>query len=208
MDVRTVVAGALGLEIDFTSLTALRLESCSGLDEVMADFVGKDPQRATPFRLTSLFVRHELGSEAFAQHLTAFLTSFAGLPHLSLLLEGHGRAVRKAPILEMHGKTLHTLVWDERERSRKDTKTDTALVPNDNSLGIVPQYCPNLTALSLSITWGRFPRSASIHLLVRIIIRKIVVQHMWKLTVNSSRIYSGKRQSFERCICATCRKPT
>ena len=168
LDVGTVVAGALGLEIDFAGLTALRLESCSGLNGVLADIVGRDTQRATPLRLTSFVLRHERANEAFTQHLTAFLTSFAGLRHLVLLVEGHPRAMCKAPILETHGKTLQTLVWDERKGPRLDTRSDTALVPNDNSLHGISQHCPNLTALGLSIKWGRFPRSTTIHPLVSI----------------------------------------
>ena len=54
-------------------------------------------------KLTSLFVsavRHEAGGQAFAQLLTAFLTSFTGLKHLDLPLEEqiHCKTTTTAPI--------------------------------------------------------------------------------------------------------------
>ena len=169
-----VVIGALGFKIDFGSMTNLRLESCSGLNEAFALLMGNDvPQNATLswLKLTSFFVRHEDPGQAFAQYLAAFLTSFTGLKHLGLLLEGKSQAMSKAPILEMHGKTLQTLIWDERERPRKDTKTDTSSVSRGDNLELISRKCPNLTALGLSVLWGFIPHWSAARSLVKTTMR-------------------------------------
>ena len=151
------VRGTVGLKIDFENMTRLRLESCSGLTEAFIVLRGNnDSQNATwsALKLTTFMLRHEAGGQVFAQHLTAFLTSFTGLIHLVLLLEGQNHAMSKAPILEIHGKTLKTLVWDERRRPRKDTETDTSSKHlKNNDLGFISLKCPNLTALGLATGW-------------------------------------------------------
>ena len=145
--------GALGFHIDIKILTALDVKSCSGLDEALTVLVGTDASTLSAFKLTSFSLRHEEESPAFAQNLTVFLTSFTGLKHLRLLIEGQRRALNKGPILEMHGKTLRTLVWDERSGPRKGTNSDTALFLKDNGLGLVSQKCPKLIALGLCVRW-------------------------------------------------------
>lgn len=146
--------GVLGFQIDIKILTALELKSCSGLNEALTVLVGRDASTLSAFKLASFSLRHEEENPAFAQNLTVFLTSFTGLKHLRLLIEGQRRALNKGPILEMHGKTLQTLVWDERSGPRKGTNTDTALFLNSNNLNLVSQKCPELTALGLCIRWG------------------------------------------------------
>ena len=157
LNFENAVRGALGLEIEFQCMTSLRLESCSGLSEAFAVLLGNDASQngtLSGLKLTSFFVRYEARSQAFAQHLADFLTSFTGLKHLGLLLEGRGQAMSKAPILEMHGKTLQTLVWDERRGPRMDTRTDTTLLLKENNFKLVSLKCPNLTTLGLPIRWG------------------------------------------------------
>ncbi len=158
LNFENAVRGALGLEIEFHCMTSLRLESCSGLSEAFAVLLGNDASQngtLSGLELTTFFVRHEDKSQAFAQHLEAFLTSFTGLKHLGLLLEGQSQAMSKAPILEMHGKTLQTLVWDERIGPRNDARRDTTLaLGGEHNLNLVSLKCPNLTALGLPIRWG------------------------------------------------------
>ena len=174
LNFKNIVGGALGLQIDFDSMTTLRLESCSGLIEAFALLVGNDVhQNATRsgLKLTSFFVRHENRGQVFAQYLEAFLTSFTGLKHLGLLLEGKSQAMSKAPILEMHGKTLQTLIWDERRGPRKDTKTDTSSILRGNNLEIISLKCPNLTALGVSLLWGFIPHWSAAGSLVKTTMR-------------------------------------
>ena len=149
-----VGGGVLNSQIDFKLLTVFRVESCSRLNEALAAIVGNGNSTLSALKLTSFFLRHEEGDPAFAQNLTLFLTSFTGLKHLSLLIEGQSRAMRKGPILDVHGKTLRTLVWDERIGPRKSTKTDTALFLKDNGLGLISLRCPKLYALGLGVQWG------------------------------------------------------
>ena len=153
LNLENIVGGVLNSQIDFKFLTALRVESCSELDNAFTALVGNDNSTLTALNLTSFFLRHEERHPAFAQNLTLFLTSFTGLKHLSLLIEGQSQAMSKGPILEMHGKTLRTLVWDERSGPRKGTKTDTALFPI-SGLDDISQKCPKLIALGLCVQWG------------------------------------------------------
>ena len=159
-DLGHVVGGAVGFQIDIKILTALRVESCSGLNEAFTVLVGNDNSTLSALKLTSFFLRHEEGSLTFAQNLTLFLTAFTGLKHLTLLIDGqrHVDAMGKASILEMHGETLLTLVWDERSgpRQRSKTSKDTAVFARfskNDDLGLISQKCPNLTALGLCIRW-------------------------------------------------------
>ena len=199
-----VVEGALGLQIDFGSMTSLRLESCSGLNEAFRILMGHDAsQNATlsALQLNSFLVRQEGVDQAFAQHLTAFLTSFTGLNHLGLLLEGHTHSMRKAPILEKHGKTLRTLIWDERRRPRKDTSEVTSLSTRDNNnLNLIAYKCPNLKALGLSVGWESL-RYATFLPMVKIPMQ-YRIQYVEADCISSTH-YPGACQSCERYISAT-----
>ena len=144
-----------GLDIDFSKINTLSLESCFGLQDLFAVLMSNSGSQ-TAFRsnvkLRNLFIRHEGGDQVFTHHLAAFLTSFTGLSHLTLLLEGPSQAMDKAPILKKHGKTLKTLVWDERRRARQSTNTDNSLFLNQsNQLGVIFTKCPNLRALGLPV---------------------------------------------------------
>lgn len=208
LNFENVIGEALGFEIDFASMTSLRLESCSGLYEAFGFFMGYYVQsaRLCSFKLKTFFVRHEAGGPGFAQLLTDFLTSFTGLEHLGLLLEGQSNAMSKAPILEMHGKTLKTLVWDERTKARKDTKKDTSSKRlKDNNLGLISLKCPNLRALGLALGWRTSSTAASLKMVKTT--RGHPVQHL-KLTVNSLRNHSVGCQSLERYISAIYQKWT
>lgn len=176
LNFENVVGGALGLEVDFSNMTTLKLRSCSGLDEAFAILMGNVSQNARPsaLKLTTFTLRHEDGGQDFVQNLTAFLTSFTGLEHLRLLLEGQRRATSKVPILEKHGETLQTLVWDERRRLRKNINEDNSLFLNgNNNFRLIARKCPNLKALGLSMRWGR-SRPVTIPLVVQIPTRNLI----------------------------------
>ena len=169
LSLENIIKGALGFDIDFSSMTTLRLESCWGLENAFALLMGKNGFQNTPqsvLRLTSFFIRDSDGTPMFARHLAAFLTSFTGLTHLGLLLEGQSKAMNKAPILKMHGKTLQTLIWHERRCPRVCTRTDPSLFSKDNNLELISINCPNLIALGLAVNWGS-RLSSSIPLVVR-----------------------------------------
>ncbi|KAM0798656.1 hypothetical protein BDR22DRAFT_858375 [Usnea florida] len=210
LNLEDVIGGELKFKIDFKVLTGLKMESCSNLNKAFTALIGKDNSTLSELKLTSFLLRHEGGDPAFAQNLTLFLTSFTGLKHLSLLIEGQTQAMSKGPILEMHGKTLRTLVWDERSGPRKMTKSDTALFLNDNGLSLISQKCPNLYALGLCVRWGPCNSDESTTASPTV---KIIIWHpLGELKLNARRI-NGRRisrtypvdcQSFERCTCAIC----
>ena len=156
LSLEAIARGALGIEIDFNSMTALKLDSCHGLEEAFPLLMGETSSQSASqsvLNLTSFFVRHKDTSQNFTHRLANFLTSFTGLKHLGLLLEGQGQAMSKAPILEIHGNTLQTLVWDERSGPRNDTKTDTSFILNDDNLALISLTCPNIMALGLPMPW-------------------------------------------------------
>lgn len=167
LNLENIVGGAIGLEIDFNSLTTLRLGSCSGLNQAFARLMGDNgSQNASSLKLMTFVVRYENGDQAFAQHLTAFLTSFAGLRHLVVLLDGQSQTMRKEPILEMHGKTLQSLVWEERTRPRKDAKKETSLSLKNSTLGLISMKCRSLRVLGLAMRWDEIIKSTT-HIIKR-----------------------------------------
>ena len=107
----------------------------------------------------------------------------------------------KAPVLEKHGKSLQTLVWDDRRRPRKDTNEDTSLFLRGNNLNLIAQKCPNLRALGLSMRWG-IPQSATAQPVVRIPMRYLI--QYFEADYNSSRHCPGGCESYEHYISATC----
>ena len=152
-----VLRGAFGFEIDFKSLTSLRLASCCTVESAFALLMGKNGSpnaSSSAIKLSSFFIRHEGRGHSLARHVKAFLLSFTGLKHLTLLLEWgeSGRAMNKAPILDMHGKSLQTLVWDERTGPRKALGASSS-VCSSNNLRLVLDKCPNLTTLGLPVNW-------------------------------------------------------
>ena len=174
LNLEDIVGGAIGLEIDFNILTALTLESCSGLNQAFARLIGDNGSRnASSLKLTNFSVRQEDGDHEFAQHLTDFLTSFAGLIHLCVLLDGQSQAMRKEPILEMHGKTLQSLVWEERRRPRKDTKIDTSFI-SYTTLDVISRKCQSLRALGLPVRWEAIAKSTTTHPRVKKITRPFI----------------------------------
>lgn len=161
LNLKKVVGGTIGLEIDFSTLTALELNSCSGLDEAFALFMGHDGAQKTKLgALKGFYLRHEDGSPGFAQCLTDFLTSLVGLNHLSILLDRCSGVIYQEQILGGHKKTLRTFVWDERSGPRNDARSDTSLVQK-GLLKHVSLGCPNLEALGLSIDWPNIAKSST-----------------------------------------------
>lgn len=159
LNLENVVGGALGLDIDFNSMTGLRFESCSGLTQAFALLMGNGGAQKTKLgSLKSFILRHEDGSQAFAQHLIAFLICLPGLSHLSILLDRCSKAIRTEQILGVHGKTLQTLIWEQRTGPRADTKSNTSVFRNSN-LKYISLNCPNLKALGLAIDWPSINRS-------------------------------------------------
>lgn len=104
-------------------LQSLSLESCriGGFSELF-NGVSEPPLN---LRLKSFLLRHEDSDDLFLSGLNSFIRAFAGLEHLSLLLEGPGRLLSTEYLIKNHGATLKTLVFDQRTGPRDEWETDT-----------------------------------------------------------------------------------
>ena len=145
----------LGLS-GLSRINALTLESCFVEG---ATFSLLSPQTAigstwTP-KLQSFSLRHEKTDATFQQQVMAFLGSFTGLVHLSVLLEGSGEYLNPDCFIKNHGKTLKTLVWDQRSKPRTSVRTSTTILNDDVDLPpyteLIAQGCPSLRELGLSL---------------------------------------------------------
>ena len=136
-------------------LNALTLESC---------FIQGSPfsllsPQTTPGsiwipRLQSFSLRYEKSDATFQHQVRAFLGSFTGLVHLSVLLEGSGGYMKPDCFIENHGKTLKTLVWDLRSEPRTSIRQSTN-IPDDSPYNpctyAIAAGCPGLWELGLSL---------------------------------------------------------
>ena len=141
---------------DFTNLKSLRIESCTkqpGLISLLGGLSSKNNSTWVP-KLTSFQLRHEGSTTDFQARLKAFLLSFTGLIHLSLLLEGPDPVPSIAPFLRNHGKTLQTLVWDQRFEPRHLALRPTDVFQDGCSWGLASEivsWCPNLRELGFTL---------------------------------------------------------
>ena len=150
-----VLQGKMALDIDFAKLTQLRLESCPELSSAFSILM--DPARSSNFALGALkdlFIRLEDPDAHISNSLESFLTSIHGLIHLRVLIDNALADQDLEPILEVHGKTLRTLVWDERSGRRTRLDASTSLLSTDlQRLQVVSQKCPSLTVLGIALDW-------------------------------------------------------
>lgn len=155
----SIFQGHLGIRVDFDNLKALRLFSCPGLYDALATFTANIDSSSTlkPLKLKGLFIRHEARGAPyrFGQVLERFLTSFCGLNNLEVMVEGTTHPQNLRPILAIHGKTLHVLLWDERKgpRTRIDVTTSNVCCQFGN-LTAIAQHCPRLVILALTLNWS------------------------------------------------------
>lgn len=117
------------------------------------------PQRSpdTPSllpRLRSFRLRQEGVDAPFQESLAAFLLATKNFVHLHVLLEGSGPFLSPDCFVHNHGSTLWTLVWDQRQKSRKgiDEYTHTATQPMMYSaLESICANCRNLQELGVAM---------------------------------------------------------
>ena len=157
-DFRELTADSKALFLGLSGLSrinALTLESCF-IDG--STFPLLSPQTAiesiwTP-RLQSFSLRYEKSDATFQHQLGAFFGSFSGLVHLSVLLEGSDGYMKPECFIENHGKTLKTLVWDQRSKPRASIGQSTSIHSNDSiycCTHAIARGCPGLRELGLSL---------------------------------------------------------
>ena len=155
LNLGSVLQGKVALDVDFTKITQLRLESCPGLSQAFSILV--DPagsSRVALGALEDLFIRLEDPDAHFFNSLESFLTSIPGLIHLRVLIDKALVYQDLESILRIHGKTLRTLVWDERSGRRTRLDASTSLLSTGlKKLKVVSQKCPSLTTLGIALDW-------------------------------------------------------
>lgn len=138
--------------IDWTTLRALAIKSCSQLDGMLSFLQSVIPSVSGEGGNLESF---DLRSETKVDTLKNFLTSFNGLVHLGLLLEDQTMSLATLQVvLKNHGPTLRRLIWDIRvqERTLSTEDQSCAHFGNDHVACIV-KGCPLLEELGLSLDW-------------------------------------------------------
>ena len=155
LDIGAVVRGDSALHINFNNITQLKLESCPGLVEAFPLLTGQgNSSRLALGAIKDLHVREEDPDSRFKSRLKSFLTSIRGLIHLTILIDNVTTGMKLDPILKVHGKTLETLFWDEREKPRIHLNRSTCVVPGRiGNLEVISQNCPSLTSLGIPFNW-------------------------------------------------------
>ena len=160
LNLQIVLQGEMALDIDFTKITQLRLESCPELSQAFSILVNPAvPSSIALGALKDLFIRLEDPDAQFSNSLKSFLISIPGLIHLRVLIDNALADQDLEPILEIHGKTLRTLVWDERRGPRTRLDTCTSWLSTDlKTLKILSQKCRSLTTLGMALDWEAMSR--------------------------------------------------
>ena len=157
-DLPAFVSGMVEPTVDFNSLSMLTLESCVGLEVAFPWLMGTgggSRKAKSALRLHTLAIRHENVSNEFLQSLEDLLRSLRPLAQLHVLLEGeYDGTIELCKVLRVHGKSLRSLIWDERSGPRRDVSVDNTIAPmNHKNLEIVSKHCPGLKALGISLDW-------------------------------------------------------
>ena len=159
-DLHPFAAGLIVPEIDFSSLSVLRLESCCGLEAAFPLLLGaKDGRRKAKnaLRLHTLAIRYEKANQRFYGVLEDFLFLLKPLTHLHVLLEGVSNShIDMRKVLRIHGKCLRSFVWDGRIiTARQSTPEHINMFSHDHEiLELVARHCPELKALGISLNWA------------------------------------------------------
>ena len=158
LDLLAFVKGSIEPVFDFNSLSALVLESCAGLEAAFPLLMGAGAGRRkvkSGLRLHSLTIRHEDTSDEFLPELETFLLSLKPLARLHVLLEGARQGtIDLDKVLQVHGKSLRSLIWEERSGPRLFLQVETTYVPEDHqNLKLIAKHCPGLKALGIPLDW-------------------------------------------------------
>lgn len=162
-------------DIDFNSLSMLTLESCACLEAALPFLTGAvtgKPKAKSSLRLHTLAIRHENASSRCLRKLETFLLLLKPLANLHILLEGlYDEGIDMRKLLRVHGKSLQSLIWDERMGPRSDVQDDTSLLPDDHKdLTLIAKYCPGLKALGIGFDWQDIFESDKNHKKVRAVV--------------------------------------
>lgn len=155
-DLHAITQGFPDPLIDFSSLGKLVLESCAGLSEAFLLLTGSNISRRDAIgslNLHTFILRHEGVYDIFPRELEKFLVSLRPLSTLHVMLEGETDGDILGKVLKIHGKSLLSLIWDERLRPRTDILEDTSDLLAFENLRIIGKNCTQLKALGVPLDW-------------------------------------------------------
>ncbi|KAI4193997.1 MAG: hypothetical protein LQ348_002720 [Seirophora lacunosa] len=138
--------------VDVTNLTSLCLEACSGLERALQFLSGIDGGPSM-MKLQSFVLRHTTADSKFGESLLKFLQSVPSLAHLSVLLESPNQVDCLPAVLQVHGQTLKSLVWDEQPIGHNARNI---LIPPCSQLKDILEHCPGLVELGVCLNWEIF----------------------------------------------------
>ena len=165
LDLGSVIRGEMAFDIDFNKIVELRLKSCPGLSQVLYLLTGQgDSPKLALGALQDLYLRLENPDPNFITNLECFLKSVRRLIHLQVLIDKVSTVHDIEPILRIHGKTLITLVWDERCGRRTHLGVSSSLLSSKTgNLGVISRKCPYLTTLGIPLDWETISNSDKYH---------------------------------------------
>jgi len=139
--------------LDLDTLNSLTLESCFSGDGTvhLLSLTGSGSGTSWKPRLKTFVLRQESVTDTFNANLHTFFEAFSGLVHLSVLLEGPGHYLYPSCLIENHGTTLQTLVWEQRTGRQLvvGESTHTKGPASDKLAALISRRCPNLRELGL-----------------------------------------------------------
>lgn len=149
-----------------STLTSLSLESCWDFQYAFRILATEKNERGQPLasdlRLQEFRLRYEEFDPEFRAELISFLCSIQGLKHLAILLETDYKAKSIKKVLEKHGGSLQSLVWDERRKRPVNFLPENKL-PKHLPIGSfcarivdIATYCTQLRELGIPADWRIF----------------------------------------------------
>ena len=149
--------------IDLRNLTHLVLEECFSEPQAfpLLSSISKNPEDArcllsiTSFTFRQKYIEEDDGQSQLRDFICALPR---GLQDLSVLVDNVHKSIGLRSILRVHGKTLKTLIWDERTYRLQGVQSCTALFPKKHGVGYLPiisNACPNLRELGIAMDWTR-----------------------------------------------------
>ncbi|KAL8761434.1 MAG: hypothetical protein Q9184_002456 [Pyrenodesmia sp. 2 TL-2023] len=150
--------------LDWKCLKSLVLESCHGLEQALALLADTKNVQGQPLRSDLRLVTFRVRCEGLnlVTQLNHFLAAITGLVNLSVLLESpdSSRNLDFITVLKSHGKSLETLVWEERTGRRESfVGSRNEKLPTFQQLQVIAENCPNLIELGLPMNWIAFDGS-------------------------------------------------
>ena len=148
--------------VDLRNLTHLVLEECFSERRTfpLLSLISENPEDARCLlSITSFTFRQKHMEDDDRTQLRDFICALpCGIQDLCVLIDYANKSVGLRSILRVHGKTLKTLIWDERTYRLQGVQSCTALFPKKHGVGYLPiisNACPNLRELGIAMDWTR-----------------------------------------------------